>query len=190
MIYLRKIEFIILAASRLDNELNGADTSGALGTYLYQDLLASLVNGDSVTLPDDKGGAILGTYLGPCIALGLLLYGDETIPYRLTPRGTEIWKVRRTRLQASPVLSTISVGTEFSRTLAEAAISDFSLGSLSRSADEARHLHRALVTPWDPGNETARDRVAKAYEAFNRTIVWAERDACLPARQCIWVDQS
>ena len=32
MIYLRKIEFVILAASRLDNELNGADASGALGT--------------------------------------------------------------------------------------------------------------------------------------------------------------
>ena len=29
------------------------------------------------------------------------------------------------------------------------------------------------MTPWDPGNEAARDRVAKAYEAFNRTIVWA-----------------
>ena len=173
MIYLRKIEFVTLAASRLDNELNGADTSGAIGTNLHQDLLASLVNGESVALPDDKGGAILGTYLGPCIALGLLLYGDETIPYRLSPRGREIWNVRRTRLQASPVLSAISTGAEFSRALAESAISDFSLGSLSGSADEARHLHRALVTSWDPGNEAARDRVAKAYEGFNRTIVWA-----------------
>ena len=41
MIYLRKIEFVILAASRLDNELNGADASGALGTNLHQELLAS-----------------------------------------------------------------------------------------------------------------------------------------------------
>ena len=173
MIYLRRIEFVTLAASRLDNELNGADASGALGTNLHQYLLTSLVNGESVALPDDKGGAILGTYLGPCRAIGLLLYGDETIPYRLSPRGTEIWKVRRARLQASPVLSAISTGAEFSRALAKTAISDFSLGSLSRSADEARHLHSALVTPWDPGNEVARDRVAKAYEGFNGTIVWA-----------------
>ena len=173
MIYLRRIEFVTLAASRLDNELNGADASGALGTNLHRDLLASLVNGESVALPDDKGGAILGTYLGPCLAIGLLLYGDETIPYRLSPRGTEIWKVRRARLQTSPVLSTISNGAEFSRALAETAISDFSLGSLPRSVDEARHLHSALVTPWDPGNKAARDRVAKAYEGFNGTIVWA-----------------
>ena len=173
MIYLRKIEFVILAASRLDNELNGADASGALGTNLHQELLASLVNGGSVALPDDKGGAILGAYLGPCRAIGLLLDGDETIPYRLSPRGTEIWEIRRARLQASPVLSAISTGAEFSRALAETAILDFSLGSLTRSVDEVKHLHNALVTPWDPGNEVARDRVAKAYEGFNGTIAWA-----------------
>ena len=168
-IYLRRIEFVTLAASKLDSEKNGADASGALGVNLHQDRLAKLINGESVAFPEDRGGAILGTYLGPCRAIGLLLDGDETVPYRLSPRGKEIWEIRRARLRASPVMTAISTGTKFSRDLAEAAIPDFSLGSLSSSGDEAGLLHNALVTPWDPENEV----VAKAYERFNETIAWA-----------------
>jgi hypothetical protein len=119
------------------------------------------------------GGAMLGTYLAPCRAIGLLLDGDETVPYRLSPRGKEIWELRRGRLQASPVLAAISSGNEVSRTLVQTAISDFSLGSLARSTDEAKLLRNALVTPWETKNELERTRVAKAYESFNETIAWA-----------------
>ena len=172
--YLRRIEFVTLAASRLDSELNGADASGALGANLHQERLATLVAGGTVTFPENAGGAILGTYFAPCRTIGLLLDGDETIPYRLSPRGTEIWKLRKDHLQYSPAIASILSGNEISRAQAEAAIPEFSLGSLDRSSGETQLLYDALVTPWDPGTESERRRVAGAYEAFNGTVTWAK----------------
>ncbi|MCE7998831.1 MAG: hypothetical protein HEP70_08240 [Rhodobiaceae bacterium] len=172
--YLRRIEFVVLAASRLDSELNGADSSGALGATLHKEQLATLVAGGTVTFPEDSGGAMLGTYFAPCRTIGFLLDGDETIPYRLSPRGTEIWALRKARLQASPTITNILNGGEISRAQAEAAIPEFSLGSLDRSTSEADLLYDALATPWDPGTEAERHRVSKAYEAFNGTITWAK----------------
>ena len=173
MVYLRRIEFVTLAATRLDNEIHEADAGGALGAYLHQDLLRKLLDNEPVSYPDDRGGAMLGVYLGPCRAIGLLIDGDEAVPYRLSPRGREIWQIRKERLQGSPVTATVSEGTFLTRELAETAIPDFSLASLSRSGEEVRLLHSALVSPWDPGNEPERARVTKAYEGINGTIAWA-----------------
>lgn len=44
-VYLRRVEFMTLAASRLDSELNGADATGALGANLHQERLAALISG-------------------------------------------------------------------------------------------------------------------------------------------------
>ncbi len=176
MVYLRRVEFVTLAASRLDGELNAADASGALGANLHQDRLVQLLRSNSVSFPDDQGGAILGTYLGPCRAIGLLLDGNEAVPYRLSPRGKKIWEVRQMRLKDSPVMAAISNGEKFSRALAETAIPDFSLGSLSNSGKEVSHLRNALMTPWSVGSEQPEQaRVAKAYDGINGTIVWAKR---------------
>jgi hypothetical protein len=86
MIFLRRVEFVTLAASKLDSELNGADATGALGADIHRDRLDLLLSGEPVAMPDNKGGAILGTYFGPCRAMGLLLDGDEKVPYRLSLR--------------------------------------------------------------------------------------------------------
>ncbi len=169
-VYLRRVEFMTLAASRLDSELNGADAIGALGANLHQERLAALINGGTVTFPDDSGGAMLGTYFAPCRTIGLLVDGDDAVPYRLSPRGREIWKLRKERLPNSPAIEAISSGGEISRTLAEAAIPEFSLGSLALSSDESQLLYYALVTLWDPETESERTRVANAYDAFNGTI--------------------
>ena len=171
--YLRRIEFVILAASRLDSRHNRANANGALGAYLYKDQLARLMNGEPVMFPEDGRQQILGIYFAPCQAIGLLLDRDQTVPYRLTPRGKKIWEVRQERLQAAPVMTAISTGEEFSPELAETAIPHFSLGSLSSSGEEATLLHRALVNPWSPISKVEQARVVKAYSGINKTIAWA-----------------
>ncbi len=175
IIYLRRVEFVTLAATRLDSEINGADTTGALGADLHQDQMKRLLDGEPVAFPADKGGAILGTYLGPCRALGLVVDGDSVVPYRLTPRGKAIWEARHRHLKGSSVAAAISTGTQFTRTLAEAAIPDFSLAALAQSSEEASLLYHALVTPWDPGDDAGRARVATAYDGLNGTIAWSKR---------------
>ena len=171
--YLSRVEFLILAASRMDSELNGADASGALGANLHQERLAKLIDGVAVTFPDDSNGAMLGTYLAPCRTIGLLLDGDDTIPYRLSPRGKQILELRNERLRNSSAVEAILSGRDISRKQVEAAIPEFSLGSLAASKDEAELLYDALVTPWDSAIEFEQRRVAEAYEAINSTIEWA-----------------
>lgn len=172
MLYLQKVEFITLAASRLDSEINNTDASGALGANRHHERLTNLNNGEVVTFPEETRSAMLGTYLAPCRAIGLLLDGDETIPYRLSPRGKKIWEIRKDRLHSSPVITAIFSGNEISRNFIEQAIPIFSLGSLVHSHDEARLLYQAFVTPWGTGNQSESDQVNKAYENLNRTITW------------------
>lgn len=170
--YLRRVEFMVLAASQLDKRINGADASGALGADLQHKRLTSLLDDGIVTFPDNRGGALLGTYLAPCRAIGLVLDGDAIVPYKLSLRGKQIWEERRERLANSPVMTAISDGTEISRSLIEAAIPDFSLGTLAASTDEARLLYDAFVTPWEPEDEYQRNQVTEVYDSFNGTIAW------------------
>lgn len=183
--YLRRIEFVTLAASRLDGDQNGVDTTGALGTDLHRDRIDRLLGGDSVSCPENQGGAILGTYLGPSRAMGLLLDGDETVPYRLTPRGKKIWELRRECLNGSPVMTAISTGQEISRTLIESAVPHFSLAKLASSGREARLLRKAFIEPWGTVGQPGHDRVAKAYRCQWNPDVGCE-DARKDVRQCEW----
>ena len=171
MHFLQRIEFVVLAATRLDQQINGADATGSLGLNRNGNHLRRLLSGQSVDFPK-QGGAILGTYLGPCRAIGLLVDGDGAIPYRLTPRGKEIWEIKRNRLEDSPLITAISNGPEISPDLARKAIPEFSLGSISTSAEEERCLHHALVTPWNPGAELQQTHVDNAYDGITGTIRW------------------
>ena len=48
MAFLRRVEFVTLAASILDDELNGADATAALGSDIHRDRLDLLLSGVSV----------------------------------------------------------------------------------------------------------------------------------------------
>lgn len=63
-VYLRRVEFVTLAASRLDSELNGADASGALGANLHQEICQSRSKKGPVA------GGILGHFSGSRLRLG------------------------------------------------------------------------------------------------------------------------
>ena len=86
-----------------------------------------------------------------------------------------MWQARNNRLKGSSVVAAISIGTQFTRALAEAAIPDFSLGALAQSGEETSLLHDSLVTTWDPGDEAGRAAVTAAYNGLNGTIAWAKR---------------
>lgn len=117
--------------------------------------------------------------------MGLLLDGDETVPYRLTPRGKKIWELRRECLNGSPVMTAISTGQEISRTLIESAVPHFSLAKLASSGREARLLRKAFIEPWGTVGQPGHDRVAKAYRCQWNPDVGCE-DARKDVRQCEW----
>ena len=171
--FLRRVEFLVLASTRVDREINSADASGSLGANLHQEAINKLLAGEDVPIPDDIGGAILGTYLGPCRASGLLVDGDETVYYKLTPRGKELWEARNKFLNETEILSLLYSSGTLNKAKAEAAIPDFSLAALKQRTEEAELLNAALVTPWEFMDDASQLRVEKAYDGINGTINWA-----------------
>jgi hypothetical protein len=171
--FLRRMEFAVLATTRVDEDINGSDSTGALGTNLHRDAIRDLLDGNPTPVPDDRGGAILGTYFVPCKAVGLLTEGDETIPYKLTPRGKTLWETLNDHLSASPIRPLLHSGGDMSRSTAEKAIPDLALGGLSQRPAEKELLKDALMHPWGGDGGAAPERVSKAYSAFNETISWA-----------------
>ena len=171
--FLRRVEFLVLAATRVDREINNADATGSLGANLHQDAISKLLGGEEVPIPDDIGGAMLGTYLGPCRASGLLIDGDETVYYKLTPRGKKLWEARNKYLKDTEILSLLYNSGTLNKVNAEAAIPDFSLAALKQRTEEADLLNSALVIAWESTDEVSQLRVTEAYDGITGTIKWA-----------------
>jgi hypothetical protein len=171
--FLRRIEFLILASTRVDGEINGSDYTGALGANLHQEAIRDLLDGKPTPVPDDRGGAILGTYFAPSKAVGLLTEGDETIPYKLTVRGKKMWETLNDHMLGSPIRRLLHSGGDLSRSMAEEAIPDLALGALERRPEETDLLKEALMRPWERDGRVPPERVTNAYSAFNETISWS-----------------
>lgn len=166
--FLRRVEFIVLCATVMHRDDNGGDAAGMLGADLHRDLIAQLRQGQAVPFPQDKGGAILNTYFGPCRAIGLLREGDNKLPYQLTPRGHDLFEVRRHAIDTTPIAKLLHQGTVITQGLARSAVRDFSLSALAASGEEAALLRTAVTEPWPE----AGFKVQSHYERVNGTIGW------------------
>jgi hypothetical protein len=172
--HLRRVEFVVLAATRMDVAINKGDPTGTIGADLHAEALASLLGGKNVVLPEDKGGSILGTYLSPCRALGLLKDSTEGVPYKLTPRGRAVWEARNAQPGIQEVAATLVAGGTLTPALTRQAIPAFSLNALASSPGEAAILRQMLSEPWAPGEPSEKAFVDAAYDALNGTVAWAK----------------
>lgn len=172
--HLRRVEFVVLAATRMDVAINKGDPTGTIGADLHAEALASLLVGQQVVLPDDKGGSILGTYLSPCRALGLLKDSAEGVPYKLTPRGRAVWDARNAQPGMKQIAATLVGGGTLTPILTRQAIPGFSLNALASSPTEAATLRQMLSHAWDPDEPDEKAVVEAAYDALNGTVAWAK----------------
>jgi hypothetical protein len=173
--FIGRVEYLTLACTVTD--ISGGDGSGALGSVNYREAMAKLRSGAAIPFPKDRGGSILGTYFGPCRALGLVRTADsgESPPFLLTPRGTKIWQVRKAALGDGALRQMLWNADALTPDNVRAAVPHFSLIGLRGAAAEAACLREALETPWTPaGNGTS---VAKAYEKFAGTLAWLRKEA-------------
>jgi len=92
--YLGRVEHLVMATTVTD--LTEGDPSAVLGARNYAADLNALRAGRDIAFPTDRTGAMLGTYLGPCRALGILADAPpgSPLPVLLTPRGQQIWQAR------------------------------------------------------------------------------------------------
>jgi hypothetical protein len=154
--FIGRVEYLTLACTVMDS--SGGDGSGALGSVTYREAMAELRSGVAIPFPKDRGGSILGTYFGPCRALGLVKPADsgESPPFLLTPRGTKVWQIRNSALGDGALRQMIWESDELTPENVRAALPHFSLMGLRDAAAEAACLRESLETPWAlPGNGTS-----------------------------------
>lgn len=174
--FLARVEFLALACTSLDE--GKGNSSGALGRVIFQSEMAVLSSNLSVAFPRGRNGSMLGTYFGPCRAVGLVRTreGSGVEPFLLTPRGQAIWEARKAALGEGPWRALLWEAESLSPADAHALVPHFSLKRLAEATAEAEAFRNALLTPWSPEGPAAAS-VSNSYERFGQTIAWLRETA-------------
>lgn len=166
---LRRMELIVWASTVHGQENGeGGDPYGALGSDLFADYIEELRDNGHVDLPDDVGGASYGTYVMPCRAFGLLQTGVGDVPVRVTPRGKAIHEARRQALGDSELVRIMLRGGRLTTGLVERDGYLFSLNGISALPREHDLLVEAFTTPF-----VDKEEVVGLYQCFLATSRWA-----------------
>jgi hypothetical protein len=172
--FIGRVEYLTLACTVMDD--SGGNAGGALGSVTFRDAMAELRAGATIPFPKDRVGSILGTYFGPCRAIGLVKAESLALqPFSLTPRGIKVWEIRKAALGDGQLRQMLWESDSLSPENVRAAVPHFSLMGLDRAEAEAACLREALESPWVPaGGGTS---VARAYEKFAGTVAWLREEA-------------
>ena len=173
--FLARVEFLVLACTSLDK--TGGDAGGALGANTFRMQMAALSRGETVPYPATGNSSILGTYFGPCRAIGLVrsATGANGEPFLLTPRGQELWKARNEAIGDGDWRDVLWKAETLSAAQVNALLPHFALQRLSSAVSEAEALRSALLTPWVRDGSAAAS-VDEAYKRFNQTVDWLRKD--------------
>jgi hypothetical protein len=173
--FIGRVEYLTLACTVIDD--SGGNAGGALGSVTFREVMAALRSGVTIPFPKDRMGSILGTYFGPCRAIGLVKPAENWAPqpFSLTPRGRKLWETRKAALGDGPVLQMLWESDSLSPDNVRTAVPHFSLMGLQRAEAEAACLREALETPWEPADGGS--SVTVAYEKFAGTLAWLREEA-------------
>jgi hypothetical protein len=173
--FLARVEFLTLACTTLDP--GSGDPGGALGRLIYQRDMADLTAGEPAAFPTGSGVGMLGTYFGPCRALGLVRSESGlAAPFVLTPRGQAVWDARKAALGDGYWRTLLWDAERLGVVEARALVPHFSLKRLGEADGEAAALREALLTPWSPAGPAAAS-VTRSYGRFAQTIAWLQAQA-------------
>jgi hypothetical protein len=167
----RRLELVVLAATRITDDSLGRKTGGLLGSDLYVEEANALKAGATVELDLDSGGATFGTYVVPCRTVGLI--GHDSIDAeweapKITPRGKRMYDTRRGLLGYSKLVPLILEGGSVTadEITGEAALFSASALDQPESEDERRLLEQAFME-----RETGQDQ--GLYDRFLATVRFA-----------------
>jgi hypothetical protein len=162
----RRLEFIVLACSHATRTGKNIGP-GVLGADLHAADIGSLLAGQAVEIPADRGGATYGTYANTCRSFGLLQNGDEVLPVRLSPRGQAIHALRQQACTGSALAAAVFDGGSINLDLARREASLFSINAVPDLVVECKALRQALSEPF---SEAPAPKAA--YERFRGTARW------------------
>lgn len=175
---LRRLEFVMLAATRLQqNESGSGTTVGVLGADNFSGDLQTLLSDGYFQADLLKGGNSLGVYFMPCAGFGLLERSpsNDRIPVRTTSRGKELFTAKHQQTTASPVLEYILNGGTLHLQDLHACKNQYSVNALStvECQQEARLLESAFLGSYASPNPDSCQR-------FNSSLLWIFRHTINP----------
>lgn len=163
---LRRLEFIVLASSKLGIEWGeSGDTYGVLGSDLFEKELQELLAEGKRAVPDDHGGATFGTYVRPCASIGLLDSSSNltTVP----PRGKTVADKRHEALLDSTLARVVLHGGTVSVPDILREGHHFSVNGLHSDQAERELLTSSFLQEYE---ETP--TVGLRYQRFRATLEW------------------
>jgi len=168
---IKRLEIIIFLCTDFGNSWGETgNTYGIIGSDLFSDTLKQLKNKGEVELQTNKGGASLGTYIGPCRSLGILADGDETtgIPFKITPRGKKLVDLHKSCLRTSKLTKAILNGGKIKIQDIQNEGVYFSVNGLleNECKDERDLLEQFFLNSYLPNRVDINDQ----YSRFKKTI--------------------
>lgn len=167
-----RFEFVTLAATRFDsaNDEEHGLTFGMIGPDTHAENLDKFEKVKAIPIPDDKGGASLGTYIMPCRTFGLLdtKNGPNGSIVVITPRGKELAEARNQALGDSKITKLILQGGLLNWEDLKKESIYFSMNHINSIPEEREILIKSMIEPY-----IDRDGVNRIYDQFKQTLVWA-----------------
>lgn len=171
---LRRFEFVSLAATRFvsaNDDVQGL-TTGMIGSDTHSENLGKFETNKVILIPDDVGGASLGTYIMPCRTFGLL--DTKSDPNGsivvITPRGKAIAEARNKILGDSKITKLILHGGQLHWDDLKKESEYFSMNHMDSIPEEKEILIESMIKPY-----ADIDSVVRVYDQFKQTLVWALR---------------
>ena len=170
MLYLARLEFIAVAATLLDDEQEGADTTRLIGSDIYANELGALRTSGSVSLPETGGSSstLLNTYFMPCKGFGLLTETADRNAVLATERGHQLRAIRAAAVKNCPLVQQIFDGGVVTREAIQEAAPHFSMNRLSQATGECEALVEAMTVPYSDS-----PAVQGSYSRYMQSTSWA-----------------
>lgn len=169
----RRLEFIMLAATKATDAALGRVTGGILGSEVYAEELRTLQERGSIAIAHGTNTALFGTYVAPARSFGLLAADGMAGPWeapKISPRGERLHAIRSATLRSSRLVEAILSDSPIEAAAIQAEAEHFSLGVLDQAAatEERDVLEEAMLVPLEGQSK-------EQYARFRRTLCFALR---------------
>ncbi len=166
---LKRMEFVVLAASQLQGANLADDTTGILNSMNYREILNAFNQEARFEGEFAKGGTSLNIYSSPARSFGLIANDPEDVfPFRVVGLGKEIHDCRESALRNSPLRQYVLQGGLVTRQMVEEEGHWFSVNGLHHASCSAERelLERAFFIP------SLHGQTAEGYANFRSTVLW------------------
>lgn len=168
---LSRLEFAVLISTMIGKDWGESGTTyGVIGSRLFVNDLKDMEADGQIELNFKQNSALLGIYIMPASAFGILDTGSETdgIPVKISPLGRQFYKARRSIQGSNQVAEKIFSGGILTRQMVIEEGRFFSVNGIQYLPEEQALIEKAFFELYSDTFE-----VKNRYYKFKKTVAWA-----------------